>query len=134
LPASAYRLDMESAGMCKSGRLYRTVGGWPSSPRTVKVTYVAGYTQGEIDAGVTDLKLAALQGLAWWWRKSMLSSNGTKTLGLAAMQLAIRDFSVTLGDPNQISAQPGEWAFQILGPDSMNILITHVNLAKFLVN
>ena len=60
LPPESYRLDMESAGMCKTGRLYRTVGGWPSTPRSMRVTYTAGYTQGEIDADHGMVKFAVM--------------------------------------------------------------------------
>lgn len=134
LPATAYRLDMEEEGLCKSGRLYRTVGGWPSTPRCVKVTYTAGWTQAEIDDTQADLKLAVLLGLMWWWGKAMRASNSTKAMGLTALQMAIRDFSVTLGDPNAMNANKGEWAFQVLGPDSMALLQAHVNMAKYLGN
>jgi len=133
LPASAYRLDMESPGLCKTGRLYRTVGGWPSTPRAVKVTYTAGYTQNEIDADHGMVKFAVNQALSWWWGRAMQSSNATRSMGLMAMQVAIRDFSVTLGNAALMNANKGEWAHQVLGPDSMAVLLPYVNMGKYLL-
>ena len=131
LPVQAYRLDMAVPDLCRSGRLYRVVGNWPSTPRSLKVTYTAGYTQAELDAGFGDVKMAVLEGVMWWWSKAMIASNSVKTMGLVAMQLGIRDFSVTLGNPSAMSAQPGDWVFQMLGPTSINILSNYLNMAKY---
>lgn len=134
LSASAYRLDMAEPGLCLSGRLYRNYGNWPSTPRVLKVTYHAGYSQAEIDAGHGPVKMAVLTGLNWWWGKAMRQSNGVKTLGLTAMQLSIRDFSVTLADPASVGQSDGVWAQNILGPDSLNVLQKYVNLVQYIGN
>jgi len=56
-----YYLDIDSSGLCKSGALRRIGANWPTIPRTVKVTYTAGYTQAELTTGIAaDIKLACL--------------------------------------------------------------------------
>jgi len=63
-----YQLDELESGLSYSGKLIRRGSYWPSLPRTVKVVYVAGFTQAEMtydstnrEAGIAaDLKLAAL--------------------------------------------------------------------------
>lgn len=132
LDASAYRLDKDAPGISKNGRLIRTVGGWPSTPRVVKVTYVAGYTALEISTNYGQIKLAAFESLGWWWGKAMRRSAGSKANGLTAMQLAIRDFSATFGDPSMIGQTPGVWAQNVLSPEALNILMPFVNMRKYL--
>lgn len=132
LPITAYRADMAEENLCKNGRIYRTVGSWPTVPRTVKITYVAGYTQAEIDTTQSDLKLAELETLGWWWGKAMRRSNSVKTMGLAFTQVGIRDFSASVADPSQISSNPGVWANNVLSPEALNILGRRVNMARFL--
>jgi len=61
-------LDNTVAGTSRSGKLIRKGSVWPSAERTVKVVYVAGYTQAEMTYDPTarapgiaaDVKLAAL--------------------------------------------------------------------------
>lgn len=132
LPATAYRLDFSEPGLCKNGRLIRIVGSWPTSPRTVKATYTAGYTAEEIGTTYGQVKLAALEALAWWWGKAMRRSATVKSNFLMAMNLTIRDFSATFGDPSMLGNQPGNWAVSVLGPESLNILLAFVNFSRFL--
>jgi len=131
LPAGAYRLDMDEPGLCKSGRLVRTVGSWLTTPRGVKVTYVAGYTAGELAADMGAVKMAVLMGLGYWWGKSMRLSAGIRGNMTTALNLAVRDFSVALGDPSQMGAGPGPWAQGVLGPESLAILVGLVNMGKW---
>jgi hypothetical protein len=134
LPASAYRLDMAEVGICRSGRLVRQWGAWTTAARAVKVTYTHGYTAAEILAGTDNLgvvKIALNEALGWWWGKAMRRSQAIKSNMLSALQLSIRDFSATLGDPSQIGNQNGAWASAILGPESLGILMNYVNMNKY---
>jgi len=56
-----FYIDYTTSGLCKSGRLVRIAGYWPSRARTVKVTYTGGYTQAELSTGIaTPIKMACL--------------------------------------------------------------------------
>lgn len=134
LPASTYRLDMQSPGLCKSGRLVRVYGTWFSNPRSIKVTYVAGYTQTEIDAQFAPLKLAVVMALNWWYARALRQSRSVPANGMTPYQVSIRDFSVSMGDPNGIGAGDGPWAQNVLGPESLTLLWNFVNMAKFMGN
>ena len=134
LPPTAYRLDMQTDGLCLSGRVYRIVGAWSSISRSVKVTYTAGYTQAEIDASFGPVKMAVLMGLNWWLGKAVTRSKAMKNGGMIPYQVAVRDFSATLGDPSGMSATPGPWAQNVLGPESLMMLAQYQNLAKYLGN
>lgn len=134
-PPTAYRLDMSEPGLCKNGRLIRTVGSWPTSPRTVKLTYVAGWTTAEIAANVGNfgpIKMAALDSLGWWWGKAMRASASVRSNMMLGTQVSIRDFSVTLGVPQGTGMSPGTWAAAMLSPEAMHILMMYVNMAKYL--
>lgn len=132
LAPTGYRLDLTEPGISMSGALFRQVGNWSTSPRTVKVTYVAGYTQAEIDARWPMFKAATLDSLGWWMQKAMLRSQGLKANGLVALNLSIRDFSVTLGDPAKLGMSDGAWAQNILSPFSLSILAKHVDFTQYL--
>lgn len=132
LDARAYRLDFAEPGLCKSGRLFRVVGGWSSTPRAVKVTYVAGYTQAEIDAGFGPAKLAVLEALGWWWGKAQRASASSKTQGMTALNLSIRDFAVTLG-LSGTGSDPSA-AQNVLPPSALLILMPLINYKKFVGN
>lgn len=132
VPSTGYRLEMKEPGLCASGRLIRTVGSWPTSPRVVKLTYVAGYTAPEIATGFGDVKMAVLMSLGWWFAKSNAASLSAKGNGFIGTQVAIRDFSVTLGLANQIGAVPGTWVHNIIPPEAANLLMGRINMAKYL--
>lgn len=46
-----YWLDLDWDGICKSGIIYRFGMSWPWFPRSVKVQYMAGFTQDELATG-----------------------------------------------------------------------------------
>jgi len=131
LPATAYRLDMAVPDRCDSGRLVRVVGCWASSPRSVKVTYTAGLSGAEIEADHGQVKAAALDSLGWWWQKAMVRSASIKSNMLTALQLTVRDFSVTLGDPAKFGAGDGAWAHNVLSPFALNVLAIYATMTKY---
>ena len=55
-----YWVDYETNGVGKSGLIYRTNRSWSGIPRTIKITYTAGYTQTELSTGIA----AAIKGAA----------------------------------------------------------------------
>lgn len=68
LSSSEYFLDVgeiDPSGLklSKSGCIIRKYANWPTRRRSVKVTYVAGYTEAELDAEFSDLRLAVVEGI-----------------------------------------------------------------------
>ncbi|HWB13403.1 MAG TPA: hypothetical protein VG826_29530 [Pirellulales bacterium] len=68
-----YYIDWETPGLSKTGHLVRIVSQWPAMPRTVQVTYTAGYNRAELDGNKNDpafqvdaspIKLAVLETMA----------------------------------------------------------------------
>lgn len=84
IPASEYWLDLDEAGLSRSGILYRKYGSWPNEPRTVRVTYVAGWTAAELATGEgADLPLAVVKTVRHHLQKELAArSSGGKASGL----------------------------------------------------
>jgi hypothetical protein len=95
-PGSDYYLDVDQAGLSRSGHLIRIAGPWPSRPRTVRVTYVAGLTAGELDNEYSDIKLAIIEEVAQRFRlaKSRQGSDGGGT-GAVQSESIGGEYSVT---------------------------------------
>lgn len=88
-PASAlldpteYQLDQEEyGGLSWSGFVYRRSGVWPTEPRTVKITYVAGLTAAELDPATGAYAefaqacyLTAMNGF-WLWKQFKTEAAG----------------------------------------------------------
>lgn len=55
-------MDDDYTGMCRSGMLYRFGMAWPAYPRSVKVQYMAGFTQDELanDGRYSFVRMAAI--------------------------------------------------------------------------
>lgn len=53
--------EYDKAGLSKSGRIHRINGCWPSSPGTVRITYVAGLTVAELSDEYAFVKQALLE-------------------------------------------------------------------------
>jgi uncharacterized phiE125 gp8 family phage protein len=86
-------LDTDYYAYLADGRLRRTAAGWPgefglwsSSPKAIKVTYVAGYTPSSIPG---DLKLAALIQIAQEWEKFLHKSWGQTNRSIAGQSVTI---------------------------------------------
>lgn len=69
LDPSSYWLDEDEPGLSRSGLLYRA-GGWPPVPRSVRVSYVGGWTPEELDDGAQAIKLAVKQATAKLFRET----------------------------------------------------------------
>lgn len=128
LPTNAYYLDQIESGLCESGRLIRQSGVWSRALRTIKVTYVAGLTQAEINASYNDLKLAMLLAIQSFYIGTVMRSLAGANGG-AVNSTSITDFSVSFADPKNAGIF-FERDF-VLPPDVVAILGDYVNLAKY---
>ena len=97
-----YWLDIERAGLSRTGFLRKRVGAWPVEAGSIKITYVAGFTaaelDGEVDAGeinASDIKLAVYLTLAHYWNK-MLSQKAGLQGGIKTSE-SLGDYSYSLG-------------------------------------
>jgi len=56
-----FYIPSTESGICKSGKIVYAAGSWPRKAGTVKVTYVAGYTEAELKTGIASpIRLAAI--------------------------------------------------------------------------
>lgn len=56
-----YFLELDRAGLSRSGRVHRRNGNWSSAPGTIRITYVAGLTKAELADEWSYVKLALLE-------------------------------------------------------------------------
>lgn len=56
-----FYIELDAAGISKSGRLIRKLGNWSSRPGTIRITYVAGLTADELNDEYSFVKLALLE-------------------------------------------------------------------------
>lgn len=102
-----YYVDETSDGVSWNGMLIRKYANWPSRRRTVKVTYTAGLTVAELDAGtvrgpggvnVRQIKYAAiLAATAAFWEAKRHQANAVGAVG-AAKSERLADYSITYAD------------------------------------
>lgn len=60
-----YYLDTDESSVSQTGLIYRVDGSWPAEPRSVKVTYLGGFTDEQIQRGLAGaIKLATLKTIA----------------------------------------------------------------------
>lgn len=106
-----YYVDWDTTGICRSGMLIR-VGAWPAVPRSVKVTYVAGYTAAEFDgtggfeADASPIKLAVITQMG----KEFSAAKTSVTKGGAGVvqSLSLDDYSVSF------NPQLNSWSVSLL--------------------
>lgn len=100
LPANAYFIDSDYVdeitgyAMCMSGIIYRNVGSWGVFPRTVKITYNAGFTADELATRYTMFAEAVKQTCAYAFLSQVAHSKAVGQGGLMSA-VSIEDFSVT---------------------------------------
>lgn len=70
--------DWDESGLSRSGHLIKQAGGWSTEPRTIKVTYNAGFTAAELDGEYLDIKWAIMEETAMRFNaaKSRQGSDG----------------------------------------------------------
>ena len=64
-----YFLDVEGSGLSKTGVVYRIGANWPSTPRSIRVVYLAGYTEAEL--AKTNFPDAVIKATAAGWNQCL---------------------------------------------------------------
>jgi len=86
---SDYWIDQTEDGISTSAILRRIGGAWPSSARSVKVVYVAGYTQAELATGIAaPIKMAVWESIRFQFANRGAGAGAVKSEKLG-------DYSVT---------------------------------------
>lgn len=141
LPDGSYWLDNTEAGFCQSGKLYRLNGWYRTKPRTVKVTYVYGFTSDELRETYPNIQLAIMMTAAFWAGKGKSAAGSFKVTGAGAGRLpasvSVRDFSVSFGggSQNQYGTSSGGGTGGVgagIPDDVIPLLLPHVSMAKYL--
>lgn len=126
--ASSYRLDLDSAGFSWTGQLIKNYGVWPAQQRCVKVTYVAGFTSGELAAKYSGIKMATLIALQDAYI-DIVSKSATGGLGGIPSSVGIEDFSVSF---NSIASQTGGMSSMVaLSPRASAMLQPYIRMRKY---
>lgn len=112
-----YWFVLDESGLCRDGKIRRLNGYWPSRAGTVKVTYVAGYTQAELTNGIAaHLKKAVLRSM----QHAFNAAGGDDAGTIKAERLG--DYSV----------QYAVEAAQRLPADVLDMLAKDVNMGQYL--
>jgi hypothetical protein len=83
---SGYLLDCEEDGLSSSGCLLSLYGSWPlSEPRSLRVTYVGGYTPDELDDRGSDFKMAVIEACQKFYNEVVANMAATRTAGVGAV-------------------------------------------------
>lgn len=98
----AYRVDWKENDsvlgvISKTGLIFRRAGAWAWTPRSVQVTYVAGYTSDELDKAAPQIKLAVVEGVAHRLRELAMMTGGSS--GIIVSE-AIDGWNTTYAAPN----------------------------------
>lgn len=56
-----YYVDWDETGLSRSGMIFRDAGNWSTEPRTIQVTYNAGFTASELDGEYLDVRFAIIE-------------------------------------------------------------------------
>lgn len=90
-PGDVYLVDWDEPGLCRSGHVLRNYSGWPTLPRTVRVSYQAGWTAEELEDEAGDYKLAVLQSAQKFFNEVRSHHAATDTAGTGAIQTETMD-------------------------------------------
>lgn len=97
LPNNMYFLDVAGGEAWSwSGVVYRQIGGWPVSPRSVKVTYAAGLQQVDLDGDYAAFKMAVWVAVAKAVADAVARGR-MAALGAMVNNFSIEDFSLGMG-------------------------------------
>lgn len=134
IPATNYHLDLESYGtsaVCWTGHLLRNVGTWSAAQRSIKVTYVAGFSGEEIDSLFPEMKLAVCMTLCWHLLNAVALANMRQQGGPVA-SVAIEDFNVSFMSPVAYGLKLGGSASNRLPPTAAALLEPYVRMTQFI--
>lgn len=134
LAPSSYRLQLEEAGICKTGFVIRG-GAWTDAIGCIKVTYVAGYTAAELTAVAAHVKAAVKMAVSWNWANAKLRQAIISGTGRLESGHSITDYSVNYVDPAALGMTAfGEGSGAgsgLLPQSSLNLLGNFVNLGEY---
>lgn len=81
---SDYYLSREKAGISWTGHVYRIATGWCSVPGSIKVTYVAGLTDAELDGDYSPVRWAVLRTFGDLWARAKSLQGGQRMDGMTS--------------------------------------------------
>jgi hypothetical protein len=99
LPTNAYYFDDPGNGICWSGILFRNIGSWGVTFRTIQVVYVAGLTPTELQTRFTEFGFAIKVSCAFVVMNAVARARMVRQ-GQLAKSVSIEDFSATFGGWN----------------------------------
>lgn len=130
LNPTSYYLDMKSPGISLSGRVHRLNGVWSTYPRSIKITYVCGYTEDEVKTELSYLRMPVLVTLAHNYAQAVRRGYQTK-LGGTMQSISIEDFSISIGGQNTNSMSSGGELITV--PEgAMFDLQSRINITRYL--
>ena len=133
LPSSTYYLDCKSEGISQSGRVHRINGAWSTVPRSIKVTYTAGYSEDEVKVHLPFLRIPVLKALAFNYADAVKKGFQAR-FGGTVRSVSIEDFSVSI-DGNSTGSTSGGASggdFVTIPEGVLSDLSSHINITKFI--
>lgn len=130
LPANAYFLDARKVGFSNTGQLRRISGTWSRLPRTVKITYTAGYSANEINQYFPQAKLAVLITLAKEYISAVMRAKAAQMFGPVA-SVGIEDFSVSFMQNLSGLFGGGTVGLYTIPPEAVAYLAPYINPAQY---
>jgi hypothetical protein len=126
LSASLYRLDCCRAGVSESGLLVASGAAFPTTPRTVRVTYVGGWTEDELDDAAGVFRAATVQAAAQFYNQTVANMAAVNTAGTGAVASEETD-----GQTFQYARAAQNHGFMSKLPESViRMLAPHVNIRR----
>lgn len=89
-----YALELDAAGLCKSGHLLRLDAAWPNRPGSIKVTYVAGFSAAELNGDYSFVKEALLLEMRCKFNTLWSQQGATASAGVKKKETYHGDYSV----------------------------------------
>lgn len=138
LPTNSYYLDRDIEGApVWSGILFRNVGSWSTSPRSIRVTYVAGLTAAElhpVTGRYTEYAHAVQVTCAKMLADIAARSNMARTGQGATSSVSVEDFAASFAGQNSgmIGSFLGTGVGSAAMPtEAMQVLAHRVSMAKY---
>jgi len=129
LPSNVYYLDSPDMDLCWTGKVYRQLGLWSTTPRCIKVTYTAGLSSGEIDANFPGIKMAVMIWLAKEYISALMRGKFAQMGGIQS-SVSIEGFSTASMNPMSM----GVASFQTpsaIPPEAHAYIRQYINLSRY---
>ncbi len=132
LAATAYRLDMAKPGFSKSGILVRNFGHWPNELGVIRVSYTAGYTDGEIDVLFPQIKRAVKIAIEFNYLNALVHLQAFATQGQQENTFQVTDFYTSYANTNDAGYGGFNKFESIIPTEALGLIGTSVNLSRYL--